>query len=557
MTATNERLDGEFDPSRYESLLDVMRYAAQQHGDRPAFSCFARQISYGELDRLSDGFARHLVERTGLKQGDRIAIQLPNLLQFPVALFGALKAGLVVVNTNPLYTSREMRQQFLDAGVRAVVILENFCAKLEEILEDTAIEHVFVTKLGDLQPGLQRALINFGARYIKKLVPSYRLPTGLHFAAALAQGSKSEASLPAVGRKGHDTALILYTGGTTGYAKGVMLSHANLLANLMQVRVRCLEIIRDRVESIVAPLPLYHSYAFLFHCVLMPYAGNHSILVPNPKDLDSVVAVLKRRGVTGFVGINTLYLALLQRDDVRAIDFKGLRFCGAGGMPLTRKVAVEWEAMTGCTIFEGYGLTECSPVVSVNSPSLNRPGTVGKPVVGTEIRVVDDAGTDVAPGEKGELWIRGPQLMSGYWNRPEDSAAVLTADGWLKSGDFVEVDGDGYIRIVDRKKDMILVSGFNVIPGEIEDYVNTHPQVLESAVIGVPSESTGEAVVLYVVCRKDSRLDADELRAFCKRGLTGYKLPREIVFAATLPKSNIGKVLRREIRQNHRSTLAG
>jgi long-chain acyl-CoA synthetase len=546
-----EQLSGEFDPDRHQTLLEILQHAVELFGDKPAYTCLYRTLTYREVDRLSDCFARYLQAHTSLREGDRIALQLPNLLQFPIAMYGALKAGLIVVNTNPLYTVREMRHQFKDAGVRGIVILSSFCDKLETILGDTEIEEVIVTELGDLQSPLRRLAINFGVRYIKKLIPAHRLTSAIGFSAALGKGGKSVEQLTPPSGKGDDPAVILYTGGTTGYAKGATLSHNNLIANMMQFRVRCLEIISDGKEAIAAPLPLYHSYAFLLHCISMPYAGNHNHLIPNPRDLDSVISILKGHRITGFVGINTLYLALLQREEINSIDFSAMRFCGAGGMPLTRSVAEEWEQLVGCPVFEGYGLTECSPIVSVNSPSHYKPGTVGLPMVGTEVKVVDDEGAELAIGEIGELWIRGPQVMHGYWQREQESREVLTEDGWFKSGDYVQQDSEGYIRIVDRKKDMILVSGFNVIPGEIEDYVNSRDDILESAAIGVPDDHSGESVVLYAVPKPGSTLTEQQLKDFCREGLTAYKVPRHIHFTDDLPKSNIGKVLRRELREQH------
>jgi len=551
-----EQLTGEFDPGQHQSLLEVLEHAVANYGDKPAYTCFSRTINYRQVDELSDCFARFLQNNTTLEPGDRIALQLPNLLQFPIALYGALKAGLIVVNTNPLYTSREMRYQFKDAGVKGIVILASFCDKLGEIVSDTEIKETIVTQLGDLQSPVQRLLINLGAKYLKKLVPAYSIPGAVDFMTALRQGEDSSEALARAEGKGDDPVLILYTGGTTGYAKGVMLSHNNLLTNMMQFRVRCLEIISDGIENIAAPLPLYHSYAFLLHCVSMPFAGNHNHLIPNPRDLGSVIKILKKGRISGFVGINTLYLALLQREEIRSIDFSTMRFCGAGGMPLTRSVADEWEQLVGCPVFEGYGLTECSPIVSVNSPSYNKPGTVGIPVVNTEVKVVDEAGNELPLGETGELWIRGPQVMQGYWQLEQETREVLTEDGWFKSGDFVQQDSEGYLKIVDRKKDMILVSGFNVIPGEIEDYVNTHPDVLESAAIGVPDEHSGEIVVLYAVRKKNAALTEQDLKAFCREGLTAYKLPRQIHFTDDLPKSNIGKVLRRELREQHTQSVS-
>lgn len=540
-----EKLDAELSPDKFSSVAEVISYVAQEHSELPGFSCFNQTLTYGDIDELSSRFAAMLQQTTELKPGDRIAIQLPNLLQFPIALYGALKAGLVIVNTNPLYTAKEMAHQFNDSGAKAIIILENFCDKLEEIIETTSIENVFITKLGDMQPFLQGAFINFGIKYIKKMVPTYSLLGAYQFTDLKNYSVQYEK--PESISAGDETCVILYTGGTTGVSKGAMLSHRNLISNMMQLRSRCIAVIDDKVEKIAAPLPLYHSYAFLLHCLAMPYAGNHNVLIPNPRDLDGLMKLLKKTAINGFVGINTLYLAMLRHKEFGNVDLSKLKFCGAGGMAMTSSVMDEWEKATGCEIYEGYGLTECSPVVSVNIPGMVKVGTVGPLVPNTEIRVVSDSGEDVAPGETGEAWIRGPQVMKGYWNRPEATAETITADGWFKSGDYVSVDSDGYIKIVDRKKDMILVSGFNVFPNEIEDWVNCHPGVLESAAIGVPNERTGEAVKLFVV-RQDETLSADEIVAHSKKGLTAYKLPREVVFVDDLPKSNIGKIIRRELR---------
>lgn len=543
-----EHLSGELNPDRFHSILDLIRFVARQHGNLPAYRCFGHNLTYRQVDELSSRFAHFLQSRTDLQPGDRIAIQLPNLLQFPVALFGAIKAGLIVVNTNPLYTTREMRHQFKDSGVRAIVILENFCDKLEAILPETEIQSVFITRIGDLLPALSRLKLNWGIRYLKRAVPRYTLAGSRLLQAAIEAGDAGKVAEST--RSRNDVALILYTGGTTGYAKGVMLTHHNLIANMMQLRSRCLAIIHDRDDVILAPLPLYHSYAFLFHCLVMPLGGNCNVLIPNPRDLGSLFDTLRETPVQGMVGINTLFQSLLHHPRFNPAWFAGLRFSGAGGMPLNPKVATDWEQATGCEIFEGYGLTECSPVVSVNPPGRNKPGTVGPVVPDTEVQVVDDAGRIVAGGERGELWVRGPQVMKGYWNNPGDTDKVLTPDGWFKTGDYVQIDGEGYIRIVDRKKDMILVSGFNVVPSEIEEYVNTHPAVLESAAIGVPSEETGEGIILYVTPRSKD-LSQDQLLAFCRQGLAGYKLPREIRFTESLPKSNVGKILRRELRERY------
>ena len=540
-----EPLTKDLRPEQFTSLVEVIDYIVEAHGPLPAFSCFGKILTFAEVNDLSNRFAHYLQSETSLRPGDRIAIQLPNLLQFPVVFYGAVKAGLIVVNTNPLYTAHEMAHQFKDSGVKAIVILNCFCANLEKIIQETDIETVIITQIGDLQNSFKRKLMNFGARYIKKIVPAYKLPKAVDFMETV-QSFNVYLQTPEAGC-GDDVALLLYTGGTTGSAKGAMLSHNNLIANMMQLRSRCLLVIGDQIENIAAPLPLYHSYAFLLHCLTMPYAGNHNVLITNPRDLDNVIKLLKGSRISGFVGINTLYLGLLRHRDIASVDFSAMKFCGAGGMPMTTSVAEEWATVTGCEIIEGYGLTECSPVVSVNIPGKVKLGTVGPLVPETELQVVDDDGKEVDPGERGELWIRGPQVMQGYWQQPEATAETITPQGWLKTGDYVQVGEDGYIRIVDRKKDMILVSGFNVFPNEIEDWVNSHPDVLESAAIGTPCERTGESVRLFVVA-KNSGLNAEAIISHCKSGLTAYKVPREIRFVTDLPKSNIGKILRRELR---------
>jgi long-chain acyl-CoA synthetase len=540
-----EALPQEMNPEKYSSLTDILDYIKAAHGSLPAFSCFGKTLSYGEVDELSSRFAYLLQSTTALKPGDRVALQLPNILQFPIALYGTLKAGLIVVNTNPLYTAKEMAHQFNDSGVKAVVILENFCDKLEEILPQTKIESVIVTKIGDLQSPLKRLVLNFGLKYVKKLVPSYSLPDAIDFNDV--QKADVGYVKPSKLSSGDDVAVILYTGGTTGVAKGAMLSHRNLIANMMQLRSRCQLVIADQAENIAAPLPLYHSYAFLLHCLAMPYAGNHNILVTNPRDLDGLIKLFATHEINGFVAINTLYLAMLRHKDFSKLDFSKLKFCGAGGMAMSSSVIKEWEERTGSEIFEGYGLTECSPVVSVNVPGKVRIGTVGPVVPETEIKAVNNEGLEVPIGERGEAWVRGPQVMLGYWNRPEATKESITEDGWFKTGDYIEIDPEGYVRIVDRKKDMILVSGFNVFPNEIEDWVNTHSGVLESAAIGIANEKSGEVVKLFVV-KSDEKLTSEDVLAHCKEGLTSYKLPKEIVFVPDLPKSNIGKIIRRELR---------
>lgn len=542
-----EKLTDDMRPEKYSNLAQLIDTIFETHGSLPAFTCLGRTMSYAQIDDRSRRFANYLLNESGLKPGDRIAIQLPNLLQFPIVFYGAVRAGLVVVNTNPLYTVQEMAHQFKDSGVKGIVILENFCDKLQKILPETEIETVIVTRLGDCQKPLKRRLLNFAVKYIRRMVPAYALERAADLQTIL-DTFAAEYESPATA-KGEDTALILYTGGTTGVAKGAMLSHNNLIANMMQLRSRTLDVIFDRTENILAPLPLYHSYAFLLHCLTMPFAGNHNILVANPRDIPALVKLFKEWPISGLVGINTLFLALLRHPDFAGLDFSSLKFCGAGGMAMTTSVSEEWTRVTGSPVYEGYGLTECSPVVAVNIPGKERAGTVGPVVPETETKVVDDEGNEVATGERGELWIRGPQVMQGYWRHEAETAAALTSDGWFKTGDYVVISDDGYISIVDRKKDMILVSGFNVFPNEVEDWVNRHPEVLESAAIGVPSEKTGESIKLFVV-PKGKAVDFDSVRAHCKEGLTAYKVPREIVLIDEIPKSIIGKILHRELREN-------
>lgn len=543
----SEALPPELSPDQFGSLDAVIEHISSRHGHLPAFTCLGHTLSYAEVTAQAESFAYWLKTQTKLRPGDRIAIQLPNILQFPVALYGAIKADLIVVNTNPLYTAPEMLHQFTDSQVRAIVILDSMCAKLEEILPQTQIETVIVTHLGDAHPAPKRQLLNFAARFIKKMVPAYSLPGAIEFRDTLRLLPTNGQDRRKPQRHDDDVAVILYTGGTTGVAKGAMLSHRNLISNMMQLRSRCLLIMDDQQENIIAPLPLYHSYAFLLHCLTMPFGGNHNILVPDPRNIGSLIKLFCSMEINGFVGINTLYLALMRHADFARIDFSKLKFCGAGGMAMSSSVSEEWAERTGCEVIEGYGLTECSPVVAVNVPGKVKQGTVGPLVPDTEARVVDEQGNELAQGEVGELWVKGPQVMLGYWEKEEASRDALTEDGWFKTGDYVRIDAEGYISIVDRKKDMILVSGFNVFPNEVEDWVNRHPGVLESAAIGIENERTGEAVKLFVV-KQDPNLSETDIMTHCKAGLTNYKLPKEIVFAESLPKSNIGKILRKELR---------
>ncbi|SFB81821.1 long-chain acyl-CoA synthetase [Marinospirillum celere] len=539
----------DIDLGRFQSILQVFDESCERFGDKPAFTCMGKMITYGELEEKSRHFAAYLQNNTDLKAGDRIAIQLPNTLMFPIAVFGALRAGLIVVNTNPLYSEREMEHQFNDSGARALVVLANMAHSVERVLPHTHLKHVFVTELGDMHSGFKRVLINSVVRYVKKMVPAFNLPHAIPFRKALHQG-----------RKGHwvpveptldDIAVLQYTGGTTGVAKGAMLTHRNLVANMLQAREVIKQVLDEGSESVVAPLPMYHIYTFTVNCMVMMELGNHSLLITNPRDLPNFVKELQKHKFTGFVGLNTLFTALCNRDDFKALDFSNLKLTISGGMALTKAAAERWKEVTGCDIAEGYGLTETSPVATFNSPKEIQLGSIGKPVPSTEIKVIDEEGQDLPLGEAGELCIRGPQVMKGYWQRPDETAKVIDVDGWFRTGDVAVIQEDGYARIVDRKKDMINVSGFNVYPNEVEDEIASHPDVLEVAAVGVGDEKSGEAVKVFIVSRNPD-LSAKEIRDWCKERLTGYKLPKIIEFRDELPKTNVGKVLRRQLRDEEK-----
>ncbi|MDP3535738.1 MAG: AMP-binding protein [Halomonas sp.] len=530
---------------QYDSVTDVFHTAVKRFKDKPAFTCMGKTLTFADLDRLSADFAAWLQHETDLEPGDRIAIQLPNVLQFPVAVFGALRAGLVVVNTNPLYTEREMAHQFKDSNAKAIVILANMADKLEKVLDKTDIKHVLVTQLADLHDVPKRWLINAVVKHVKKMVPAYSIPSAIGFRDALKKGASL--SHIDVSRTQNDLAALQYTGGTTGMPKGAMLTHCNLIANMLQARTAIGEHLTDGEELVVAPLPVYHIYTFTVNCLFLMETGNHSLLITNPRDLPSFVKELKGLPFTGFIGLNTLFNALCNRDDFKQLDFSKLKLTISGGMALTKAAAQRWEETTGCPIAEGYGLTETSPIVSFNPTNAIQLGSIGKPVAGTSVKAVDADGNDVALGEPGELCVQGPQVMKGYWQREEETRNSIDEDGWFHTGDIAVLQEDGYIRIVDRKKDMILVSGFNVYPNEIEDVVAAHPDVLETAAVGVPDENAGEAIKLFVVS-KNSQLDAETLRSWCKKELTGYKVPKYVEFRDELPKTNVGKVLRRQLR---------
>lgn len=535
----------EIDLKKYSSMVDVFEQAVKKYAEKPAFSAVGATLTYQDLDVLSRNFAAWLQNCTDLKPGDRIAVQMPNVSQYPVVVFGAMRAGLIVVNTNPLYTTREMEHQFNDSGARALVVLANMADNAEKVLPNTGIEHVIISEVADMHAPLKRTLINAAAKYLKKMVPAFNIPGAHKLPAVLAAGAKE--TFTPVETKADDLAVLQYTGGTTGVAKGAMLTHANLMANLIQVRPMLEDQVRNGQEVVIAPLPLYHIYSFTLNCGIMLEAGAHNVLIPNPRDIPGFVKELKNHRFTAFIGLNTLFVALCNNEDFQDLDFSALKLTASGGMALTSDTAKMWQRVTGCEISEGYGLTETSPVVTFNPHSAIQIGTIGLPIPATEVKTLDDEGNETAIGDPGELCVKGPQVMQGYWQRPEDTRQSFTEDGFFKTGDVALIQEDGYLRIVDRKKDMIIVSGFNVYPNEVEDVVVSHPKVLECAVVGVPDDKSGEAVKAYVVAGKEG-VAANELKEYCRERLTAYKVPKKFVFRDELPKSNVGKILRRELR---------
>jgi long-chain acyl-CoA synthetase len=534
------------DPNRYSSLVEMFENAALRYADSPAFINMGEVMTFRKLEERSRAFAAYLQNELGLKKGDRVALMMPNLLQYPIALFGVLRAGMVVVNVNPLYTPRELEHQLNDSAASAIVIVSNFAHTLEKIVYNTQVKHVILTRMGDQLSPAKATLVNFVVKYIKRLVPKYHLPNAISFRSVIQLGRRMQYVKPDV--INDDLAFLQYTGGTTGVAKGAMLTHRNMQANLEQAKAAYAPLLRPGQELIVTALPLYHIFALTVNCLLFIELGGRSLLITNPRDIPGFVKELARYPFTAISGVNTLFNAMLNNADFHKLDFSTLRLSVGGGMSVQKSVADKWEQLTGKHLLEGYGLTECSPLVAGNPYDLKHySGSIGLPVPSTEIRLVDDVGQDVPWGQPGELLVKGPQVMLGYWQRPEATDEVLK-DGWLSTGDIVTVDEQGFLRIVDRKKDMILVSGFNVYPNEIEEVVSQHAKVLEVAAIGVPSHSSGEKVKICVV-KKDPSLTADELLDHCRRNLTGYKVPKIIEFRDELPKSNVGKILRRELRE--------
>lgn len=533
------------DPDAYPTLVDMFRETFDKFRRKPAFSCMGKELTFDQLDKYSSRFGAYLQSR-GLQAGDKVALMMPNLLQYPIALFGALRAGLVVVNTNPLYTPREMRHQFTDSGVKAILIAENFAGNLEKVLGDTEIKTIIVTSIGEMLGFPKKQIVNFVVRSIKGMVPKYDLPNPVTFSEALKEGKKFKLK-PHQGTP-DEVILLQYTGGTTGVSKGAMLTNRNLVSNMQQIRAWMAPFLKEGEEVALSPLPLYHIFAFSVNCLALMSIGTLSVLVTNARDLDSVIKAMKSYPISLVTGVNTLFNALVHHKDFPSVDFSNLKVTVGGGMAVQRSVAEHWQRMTGCFLSEGYGMTESSPVVTTNPlDGTGKLGTIGLPVPSTYVRVVDDQGNVLAPGGIGELQVKGPQVMKGYYNRPEETAKTIS-DGWLKTGDIGAMMQEGFFQIVDRKKDMILVSGFNVFPNEVEEVAAGHPKVLEAAAIGVPDEKSGEVVKLFVV-KKDNSLTKKELLGYCRENLTGYKVPKQIEFRDELPKTNVGKILRRALRE--------
>ena len=538
----------------FPSIVSVLTQACERYNLNPAFSNFGTTLTYEEVDRLSARFANYLLQELKLKKGDRVALMMPNVLQYPIAIFGVLRAGLTVVNTNPMYTGRELKHQLSDSGASAIVVMEMFAHTLADVIKETPVRQVITTCVGDLLGFPKGPLINFSMKYLKNMIPDYRLPGAITFKQALALGESH--TLPAIDIRPDDIAFLQYTGGTTGVAKGAMLTHRNLVANMQQSSAWISKDCVPGKEIIITALPLYHIFALTSNCLVFMKFGGLNYLITNPRDMPGFVKELAKSKFTALTGVNTLFNGLLNTPGFESIDFSNLHLALGGGMAVQRAVAERWKKVTGVTLVEAYGLTETSPACCMNPLDLaDYNGAIGLPIPSTDCCLKDESGNMMATGEVGELCARGPQVMAGYWQRPEETAKVIDADGWLHTGDMAKMDAKGFFTIVDRKKDMILVSGFNVYPNEVEGVVAMNPRVLECAAVGVPDAKSGEAVKLFVV-KKDDSLTADDVLQHCRAHLTGYKMPREVEFRKELPKSNVGKILRRELRDEAKKAAA-
>ncbi|ELR8701576.1 long-chain-fatty-acid--CoA ligase FadD [Vibrio vulnificus] len=541
-------------PDQYESLVEMFEQSVQKYADQPAFMNMGSVMTFRKLEERSRAFAAYLQNDLKLKKGDRVALMMPNLLQYPVALFGVLRAGCIAVNVNPLYTPRELEHQLNDSGAAAIVIVSNFANTLEQIVENTPVKHVVLTSLGQMLPRAKGTIVDFVVKYVKGMVPKYDLPGAISMRKALHKGRRLQYVKPFM--TGDDIAFLQYTGGTTGVAKGAILTHRNMIANVMQAKGMYGPVLQPGRELVVTALPLYHVFALTVNCLLFIEMGGRNLLITNPRDIPGFVKELQKYPFTAITGVNTLFNALVNNEDFHELNFSHLKLAVGGGMAVQRAVADKWKKTTGCYLLEGYGLTECSPLVAAYPHDLvDYNGSIGLPVPSTEVRIINDEGEELANTETGELQVRGPQVMQGYWQRPEATKEVINSEGWLSTGDIVKFDEDGFLHIVDRKKDMILVSGFNVYPNEIEDVVALHGKVLEVAAIGQPHEVSGELVKIYVV-KRDPSLTKEEIISHCRQHLTGYKVPKLIEFREDLPKTNVGKILRRVLRDENDAKLA-
>ena len=541
-----EGIPHEINLEEHSSVLDIFEKSVSLYANNPAFYNMGKTLTYAELDIKARDFAAYLQNKLGLKHGDRLAIMMPNLLQYPIAIFGAMKAGLSIINVNPLYTARELRHQLTDANADAIIIIENFAHTLQSVIKDTSIKHVIITKLGDELGGVKSYVVNFVVKYLKKMVPAFQIDDAHQYRQAMNQAHLLK--LEKVELSHNDIAFLQYTGGTTGVAKGAVLTHRNLVANVLQAHEWLSIVVEPGNETIITALPLYHIFSLTANCMVFCKVGGLNVLITNPRDMPGFVKELSKFRFTGITGVNTLFNGLLNTSGFSKLDFSGLRLSLGGGMAVQESVAKEWQEVTGSPLLVGYGLSETSPAVCMSPMNQTaNDGTIGLPLSSTEVGIRDDDGNFLPCGEAGELCVRGPQVMRGYLDRPEATAEVLDNDGWFATGDVAVMDEKGFCKIVDRKKDMIIVSGFNVYPNEIEDVIASHSKVLEVAAIGIPSETTGETVKIFVV-KKDQSLTEDELKSFCKENLTGYKRPKLIEFRDDLPKSNVGKILRKDLR---------
>ena len=545
LAAYPQGIPAEIDADRYSSIPDVFNQACEKYRDLPAFTCMGKTLTYGELDQQARAFAGYLQNVLKLEKGDRVAVMMPNILQYPVTIFGILHAGYTVVNVNPLYTPRELEHQLHDSGAKAIVILENFATTLEQVIAQTAIKQVITTQAGDLLGFPKSLLVNWVIKYRKKLIANWNIAGAVSFKSALSQGRRAPYRAPIVAAS--DYAFLQYTGGTTGVSKGAVLTHRNIVANLEQLSAWMMGVLVECKEVVIQPLPMYHIFALTSSLIFMKQ-GCESVLIPNPRDIDGFIKVLATRRWTVLTGVNTLFNSLIHHPDFAKLDFSPVKLCLGGGMAVQRAVAEKWKQVTGKVLVEAYGLTETSPGACVNPIDIGEyNGTIGLPLPSTVITIRDDNEVLQAVGQVGEICIQGPQVMQGYWQRPDETAKVLARDGAFKTGDIGVMDARGYVKIVDRKKDMILVSGFNVYPNEIEDVVVSCPGVLEVCAVSAPDEKSGE-VVRVVIVKKDPALTREQVLAYCKANLTGYKVPKIIEFWAELPKTNVGKVLRRTVR---------